>query len=389
MTFDVVILGAGASGLACAAACAARGRRVAVLDHGRRAARKVLASGGGRCNVTNTAATAADYRCANPHFVKSALARLTPHDLLDRLHRAGVATVEEDGGKIFCPGGAAGVARFLVDAAREAGARLLLGTTIADARRDGERFVVETSAGPVAAEALVLALGGRSWPGLGATELGYDLAKRLGLAVTPLRPGLTPLLAGPDTAALCRELAGVSLPVGLSGPAQLRGDLLFTHKGVSGPVVLDASLFWREGQTVHLDFLPGRGVAGIEEVLAGAGRQEVKNALAGLLPKRLAGALCARLGVAGPAAGLSAKARRDLAEALSAFPFAPSRAAGYDKAEVTLGGVDTRGISSKTMEAAAVPGLFVIGELLDVTGRLGGFNLHWAFASAAAAGECA
>ncbi|WP_428566646.1 MAG: NAD(P)/FAD-dependent oxidoreductase [Solidesulfovibrio sp. DCME] len=389
MGFDVVILGAGASGLACAAACAARGRAVAVLDHGQKAARKVLASGGGRCNVTNMAVSAADYRCANPHFVKSALARFTPHDLLGRLHRAGVATAEEDGGKVFCPGGAAGVARFLVENARQAGARLLLGTAIGDVRRQGEGFVVDTGAGPVTGRSLVLALGGRSWPGLGATERGYDLAKRLGLAVTTLCPGLAPLLAGPDTAALCRELAGVSLLVGLSGPAQLRGDLLFTHKGLSGPVVLDASLFWREGQALSLDFLPGLDIAAIEERLAAAGRHDVKNALTGLLPKRLAGALCARLGITGPAAGLSAASRRALAEGLTAFPFAPARAAGYDKAEVTLGGVDTRGISSKTMEAAAVPGLFVIGELLDVTGRLGGFNLHWAFASAAAAGECA
>lgn len=384
MDVDVVILGAGASGLGCAAACAARGRRTVVLDHGPKAARKVLASGGGRCNVTNMAVTAGDYRCGNPHFVKSALARFTPWDLLERLGEAGVATSEEEDGKVFCRHGAARMAAFLGEAATRAGARIVLGATIADARKDGERFVVATSAGPFTAQSLVLALGGRSWPGLGASELGYELARRLGLGVTPLRPGLTPLLAGADTAAFCRDLAGVSLPVAVDGPCRLAGDLLFTHKGVSGPAALDASLFWREGQTLLLDFLPG---VDVEALLAEAGRQEVKNALASRLPKRLAAALCERLGAAGPAAALSPKARRELAAALAAFPFSPARAEGYAKAEVTLGGVDTRDISSKTLEASAIPGLYVIGELLDVTGRLGGFNLHWAFASGEAAGQ--
>lgn len=383
MHADVVILGAGASGLFCAAACAGRGKHVLVLDHGPKAARKVLASGGGRCNVTNRDVSAADYQCANPHFVKSALARLTPTDLLERLHQGGVATVEEDGGKIFCRDGAPAMTRFLTGAARAADARLQLQTTITGADRDDEGFHLVTSAGPVTADVLVLALGGRSWPGLGATGFGYALAQSLGLAVTPLRPGLVPLLAGPDLLPLCRELAGVSLPVAISGPCHVQGDLLFTHKGVSGPAVLDASLFWREGQPLALDLLPGRDA---EDILATAGRQELKNALAGHLPKRLAAALCRHLGVSGPAAELPAKARRSLAATLHAFPFTPAKTAGYAKAEVTCGGVDTRGVSSKTFAATAVPGLFVIGELLDVTGRLGGFNLHWAFASGLAAG---
>lgn len=386
MDVDVVILGAGASGLCCAAACAARGRRVAVLEHGPKAARKVLASGGGRCNVTNLAVAPTDYRCANPHFVKSALARLTPWDLLERLGDAGIATAEEDNGKVFCRDGASAMARFLLDGATRAGARIVLGARIAGARKDGAHFVVDTSAGPFTAASLVLALGGRSWPGLGATDLGYALARSFGLPVTPLRPGLVPLLAGPDLAPLCRELAGVSLPVGLHGPCALTGDLLFTHKGLSGPVTLDASLFWREGDSLTIDFLPG---VDVEAALAQAGRQEVKNALAGLMPKRLAAALCGQLGALGPAAALSPKARQALAAHLAAFPFPPARTEGYAKAEVTLGGVDTKAVSSKTMEASTVPGLYVIGELLDVTGRLGGFNLHWAFASAEAAGCCA
>ena len=384
MHVDVVILGAGASGLFCAAACAARGRTVVVLDHGTKAARKVLASGGGRCNVTNADVVAADYVCANPHFTKSALARLTPDALRARLHEAGVATVVEAGGKVFCRDGAPAMARFLLRQAEEAGSRLRLGATVTGARREAGGFIVETDAGPVGCASLVLALGGKSWPVLGATGFGYALAARLGLAVTPLRPGLTPLLAGPGDLPLCRDLAGVSLPVAVGGPCALSGDMLFTHKGLSGPAILDASLFWREGQTLAIDLLSGRDV---EEVLAGAGKQEVKNALARHLPRRLATALCARLALGGPVAGLAAASRRELAAVLRAFPFTPAAAAGYAKAEVTCGGVDTAAVSSKTMEATAVPGLYVIGELLDVTGRLGGFNLHWAFASAQAAGE--
>ena len=386
MQADVVILGAGASGLCCATACAARGRNTLVLDHGPKAGRKVLAAGGGRANCTNTDIQAADYRCANPHFVKSALARCTPGDFLDWIHTGGVATMEEPGGKVFCRDGAAALTRFLLARAQQAGARIRLGSRIQGARKDGNAFVIDTDAGSVRAAALVLALGGKSWPGLGATDLGYRLAQSFGLDVTPLRPGLVPLLAGADLLPLCRDLAGVSLPVRLSGPCDIQGEMLFTHKGVSGPAVLDASLFWREGDTLTIDWLPGRDP---EEILADAGRQDIKNALARHLPRRLAASLCQHQNLSGPAAALSPKTRRELAATLAAFPFTPARTAGYAKAEVTLGGVDTGRISSKTLAASDVPGLYVIGELLDVTGRLGGFNLHWAWASGFAAGEVA
>jgi hypothetical protein len=386
MHVDVTILGAGASGLCCAAACARRGRNVLVLDHGGKAARKVLASGGGRCNCTNTGLGPNDYRCANPHFVKSALARFTPWDFLAWANGGGVATVEEDGGKVFCRDGALSLARFLLAEATDAGASIALGARVVSARRDGDAFIVDTDAGPVRSGALVLALGGQSWPGLGATDFGYALARSFGLGLTELRPGLTPLLAGPDMVGLCRDLAGVSLPVRLSGPCQVAGDLLFTHKGISGPAVFDASLSWRSGQTLAIDLLPGLD---LEAALAGAERLEIKNALARHLPRRLAASLCQRLGLSGTVANLPKKVRHDLAAQLAAFPFLPARADGFAKAEVTLGGVDTAGVSSKTLEAAAVPGLYVIGELLDVTGRLGGFNLHWAWASGFAAGQVA
>jgi predicted Rossmann fold flavoprotein len=386
MHVDVTILGGGASGLCCAVACARRGRKVLVLEHGNRAARKVLASGGGRCNCTNVDAGPADYRCANPHFVKSALARFGPTDFLDWIHEGGVATQEEAGGKVFCRDGALVLARFLAAEAQAAGARLVLGAEVAAARKDGDSFVIDTDAGPVRSASLVLALGGQSWPALGATDFGYALARRFGLGITELRPGLTPLLAPPDLAGFCRDLAGVSLPVRISGPCEVAGELLFTHKGISGPVVLDASLFWRKGETLAIDLLPG---VELEAALGDAGRLDIKNALARHLPKRLAAGLCQRLGLSGPVAGVPKKVLRELAGQLAAFPFTSAKAEGYAKAEVTLGGVDTAAVSSKTLEATAVPGLYVIGELLDVTGRLGGFNLHWAWASGFAAGACA
>jgi predicted Rossmann fold flavoprotein len=380
---DVIILGGGASGLCCAVACARRGRRVLVLEHGGKAARKVLASGGGRCNCTNVDAGAADYRCANPHFVKSALARFSPADFLEWIHGGGVVTQEEAGGKVFCQAGALALARFLLAEAQVAGARVVLGAKVQSARKDGEFFVVDTDAGPMRSTSLVLALGGKSWPALGATDFGYALARGFGLGVTELRPGLTPLLAPPELAGFCRELAGVSLPVRISGPCEVGGELLFTHKGISGPVVLDASLFWRKGETLAIDLLPG---VELEAALADAGRLDIKNALARHLPKRLAAGLCQRLGLTGPVAGVPKKALRELAAQIAAFPFLPAKAEGYAKAEVTLGGVDTAAISSKTLEATKRSGLYVIGELLDVTGRLGGFNLHWAWASGFAAG---
>ena len=385
MNVDVAILGAGASGLCCAIACGRRGRTALLIDHGRKAARKVLASGGGRANCTNIDITPADYVCGNPHFVKSALARLSSWEFLDWIHAGGVATREEDNGKHFCVDGAVSLVRFLTAQAQAVGAQFQLGAAVAAARKDGDVFVVETDAGTVRASSLVLALGGKSWPGLGATDFGYALARRFGLGVTPLLPGLTPLLAGPDMAAMCRDLSGVSLPVRLSGPCEAAGSLLFTHKGVSGPAVLDASLFWRQGP-IAIDFLPG---SDLEAILAETPRLEIKNALARALPKRLALAVSDKLGLTGPVAGLSPKARQELGQKLAAFPFAPAKAEGFAKAEVTIGGVDTAAVSSKTMEAASVPGLYVVGELLDVTGRLGGYNLHWAYASGFAAGEYA
>lgn len=381
--YDAIILGAGAAGLVCAAAAASRGRRVLVLDHGKVAGRKVRLSGGGRCNAANRLATEADYVCGTPHFVRSALARVGPAQVEEMFARGGLTLHEEEGGKLFCDQGAAEAARWLERAAREAGAQLVLGCRIREMERDDAGFTVFTDAGMFSAPRLVLALGGRSWASAGASSLGYELARGLGLGVTPLAPGLVPLVMGRGW-----EWAGLS---GVSCRARLAcakgsatGDLLVTHAGFSGPAALDISLFWDKGQALSLDLLPGTD---LDELLRGApGKAKVRNLLAKALPERLAAAACGDLGEL-RVGDLSKERRAELRRRIAARELHPRGTAGWTAAEVTRGGVDCAGISSKTMEARAVPGLHVVGELLDVTGRLGGFNLLWAFASGKAAGD--
>ncbi|MGE4552944.1 MAG: NAD(P)/FAD-dependent oxidoreductase [Desulfovibrionaceae bacterium] len=394
LQYDVLILGAGASGLVCAAQCAGRGRRTLVLDRADRTARKVRASGGGRCNATNLAAGPGDYRGANPHFCKSALARFTPWDTLELLRAGGLTPVEEADGRIFCAQGAPAVARALEAEARRAGAELRLGCAVHGAARSGDGFEVAAEGGPYRAASLVIALGGPAWPRLGGSDLGHRLARAFGLAVTEVRPGLAPLPAPAAEAEFCRSLSGVSLPVRLFGEGGDRsaegseGDLLFTHSGISGPAVLDASLWWRPGRALSLDLLPGAGPV-LETALAEAPRRELRTLLAARLPRRLALALCERHGWGGAPAALGPRALADLDRTLHGLAFTPAGPPGWDRAEVTLGGVDTAGLSSKTLEAKGAPGLFLTGEVLDVTGRLGGFNLQWAFASGFAAGQWA
>jgi hypothetical protein len=380
---DVIILGAGAAGLVCAESAAARGRRVLVLDHGKVAGRKVRLSGGGRCNAANRGATAADYVCGTPHFVRSALARFGPAEVEALFARGGLSLHEEEGGKLFCDQGAPAAARWLEQAAREAGARLLLGCRIRGVERVGTGFTVLADAGTFTAPCLVLALGGKSWTTAGATPFGYDLARRLGLGVTPLAPGLAPLVMGRGWE--LSALSGVSCRARLScAGGRAEGDLLFTHAGFSGPAALDISLFWEKGQALVLDLLPGSDLEAL--LRAAPGKAKVRNVLARTLPERLAVAVSGDLGEL-RVGDLPKEKVRELRARICARELHPRGTAGWDAAEVTRGGVDCAGISSKSMEARTVPGLHVVGELLDVTGRLGGFNLLWAFASGHAAGE--
>lgn len=388
--YDVLIIGAGASGLVCAAQCARRGRKTAILEHADTAGRKLRVTGGGRCNFTNLEASAADYVCGNPHFVKSALARYTPWDILAFLDEHGISHTDEGQGMLFAES-ADKLTEALVGDAADAGVGFYFNTRVVTARRHGERYVVETSQGEFAAESLVVASGGLAWPQVGATGVGYELAQKFGLRVTPRKPGLAPLPAqgGKDGFLdFCRALSGNALPVRLEleGAPPIAANLLFTHKGVSGPAALDASLFWQPGKTIHIDFLPGVNVA---ETLLKRPKLEVKNALAQLVSKRMAALLCERHNWSGAVASWPQKRLQAVETLLHAYPFIPAGVAGYAKAEVTLGGVDVSAVSSKTMEVQENPGLFFTGEALDVTGRLGGYNLQWAWASGFAAGRFA
>lgn len=388
---DVVVLGAGASGLVCAAQCAKRGRKVVMVDHADRPARKVRISGGGRCNVTNRRVRGEDYVCSNPHFVKSALAQYPPERFLAFLAAHGVETVEADHGRLFCVPGAGAVVAALLREAEEAGVSFALDESIREVSATDNGFQIHCRTRSLASRSLVVATGGPAWPRIGATDFGSRLAEQFGLRVFPARPGLVPLRASEDLVGFCRELSGISLPVrvvveGVRIPDNIEDALLFTHRGISGPAILDASLYWRPGRHLAIDLLPGRDIG---EMLAQLPRREIRNALAAALPARLAELLCHRHGWSGQAGNLPKKQRLVLERTIHAFPLHPSGTEGLDKAETTLGGVDTNEISSKTMEAKAVSGLYFTGEVLDVAGRLGGYNLQWAWSSGFVAGQWA
>ena len=390
-SFDVIVLGAGASGLVCAAQCARRGRRVVVLDHAEQPGRKVRISGGGRCNVTNRRVHAADYVCTNPHFVKSALSQYPPERFLTFMSTYGLDVMEAEHGRLFCATRATDIVDALVREAKEVGVHLALGEQTNNVGSVDGGFQVRCQNRVLRSRSLVVATGGPAWPQIGATDFGHRLAESFGLRVIAPRPGLVPLLAAQEQLRFCRELTGISLPVrisveGVRIPDGISDAMLFTHRGISGPAALDASLYWREGRNLTINFLPGEE---LEAVLARAPRRDVRNALAMALPARLAEQLCDIHGWSGQAAVLSKKTRLAVEQGVQGFCFHPAGTEGYPKAEATLGGVDTDGVSSKTMEVKAVPGLFFIGEVLDVTGRLGGFNLQWAWSSGYVAGQWA
>ncbi|EGB15065.1 HI0933 family protein [Pseudodesulfovibrio mercurii] len=384
--FDAVILGAGASGLWCAMTAGARGRTVAVIDHGAKTARKVRVSGGGKCNFTNLDVSPAHYLCANPHFVKSALARLSPWDVVAFLGEHGISYEERDHGQLFTLEGAGKVAGALAERCGRTGVALLTGREIGAVSGEGP-FTVEMGNETVTGDSLVLALGGPSWPQVGATDLGFRLARQFGLQLTPTRPGLVPLVFPKKLQPLCADMAGNALPAAVeAGSMRFTDPLLFTHRGISGPAVLQASSYWRENRPVAIDFLPDLALT---DFLADnrSSNQQLRNLLARVLPKRLPPLLLAPALAETQVSQLSKAQTEAACEAIHRFTVTPSGTEGYAKAEVTVGGVDTARISSKTMAARDVPGLYVIGETLDVTGHLGGFNLHWAFASGQACGE--
>jgi predicted Rossmann fold flavoprotein len=387
MEFDCVILGAGAAGLMCAGVA---GGRTLVIDHARAPGEKIRISGGGRCNFTNLQAGPGNFLSENPHFAKSALARYTQWDFLDLVNRHRIAWHEKTLGQLFCDDRSTQIVTMLMEETARAGAEVWLRTTLTDLSHDGARFRLdldrEGARVTVTARALVLATGGKSIPKMGATGLAYDIARDFGLRVTDTRPALVPLTFAEGRFA---PLAGVSVPVrATAGNAAFEEAMLFTHRGLSGPAILQASSYWREGEAVSVNLDPGARLAGaLREARAQAGRVALTTALAAHFPARFVDHIAADFGVAGRLADQSDRRIDDLCARLGDWRLTPAGSEGYRTAEVTLGGIATDELSSQTMEARKVPGLFAIGEAVDVTGWLGGYNFQWAWSSGHAAGQ--
>ena len=386
---EVLILGAGAAGLMCALTAGQRGREVMVLDHASRAGEKILISGGGRCNFTNLNCAPERFFSRNPHFCRSALARYTPQDFLALVEKHRIAWHEKALGQLFCDGSARAIVDMLLAECAAAGVAVRLGVRIGEVSRPGP-FRVSTSAGEIAAESLVLATGGLSIPKLGATGLAYEIAERFGLALTGTRPGLVPLTLPPGEAEMARALAGVSLPVvARTGRTAFGEAMLFTHRGVSGPAILQISTAWREGNAIELDLAPSEAPGFLVARKRARPKAGLKTLLAEALPARLADFLVPGHLAGAPAAELPDRELANVELGIKRRNLHPAGTEGFQKAEVTLGGIDTSGFSQRTFEARTVPGLFAIGEALDVTGWLGGYNFQWAWASGFSAGQAA
>ena len=386
-SYDAVILGAGAAGLMCAAIAGQRGKRVLLLDHAPEVGRKIVISGGGRCNFTNLHTAPDRYLSENPHFARSALSRYTAQDFLALVERHGIAWHEKTLGQLFCDGSAKQIVAMLLDECARGSVTVMCDSAISQVDHADGLYRVTHGGGLAQAPALVIATGGPSIPKMGATGFAYDLARQFGLKVVQPRPALVPLKL-PAEEALFRELSGVSAGVvATSGKAAFREAALFTHRGLSGPAILQVSSYWRHGEAIAIDFVPDCADGWLREAKRERPRASLRRVLENALPARLAEALSQRIGVAGELGGHSDKALSAAEAKLSRWPFVPDGSEGYAKAEVTAGGIDTRGLSSKTMAATKVPGLYAIGEAVDVTGWLGGYNFQWAWASGVAAAQ--
>jgi len=385
---DVVIIGAGAAGLMCAIECGKRGRSVLVLDHADQPASKVLISGGGRSNFTNLHVSADHYLSGNPHFCKSALARFTPRDVLPLVSKHHIAYYEKEAGQMFCVKSSRDLVELLERERISSGAEVLTKRKITDISKT-DKYIVTMTDESVQADSLVVATGGLSYENLGASGLGHEIAKNFGLAVTDLRPALVPFVFYTGDRKIFKPLSGISLDVSVSSCGKaFRGNILFTHRGLSGPAALQASLYWEKGNAFEINLLPGKD---IQEVFTQRRRSkmEIQNLLAEFFPKRFALTWCDAHFPSKPVNETSDKELRQIAQELHGWRIIPQGTEGYETAEVTAGGVDTDELSSKTLEAKKAPGLFFIGEVVDVTGELGGYNLHWAWASGFAAGQFA
>ena len=387
--FDVAVIGAGAAGMMCAAIAGQRGRRVVLIEHYDTLGEKIRISGGGRCNFTNLHAGPAQYLSQNPDFCRSALARYTPRHFIEWVERHGIAYHEKKLGQLFCDGSALQIIRMLEAECQRGGVTWRMPCVVLSVARAADGFVVATTQGAVRATSLVIATGGLTVPKIGATPFGYRIAEQFGLKVVSPRPALVPLALAPDALARFGDLAGVSIDADVAfDDIHFRENILFTHRGLSGPAILQISSYWDGKRPLSIDLAPEidveRWLSGLRESNA-----RLDNVLALRLPKRFAQQWCEAQDVATPLARLAADRLSAIAAALHRWSVMPSGTLGYNKAEVTIGGVDTRDLSSKTMAAHDVGGLFFIGEVVDVTGWLGGYNFQWAWASGYAAGMAA
>lgn len=394
MQTDCLIIGAGAAGLMCAITAGRRGRTVTVLDHANKPGKKILMSGGGRCNFTNLRVEPANFLSANPHFCKSALSRYTQYDFIALMEKHGLAFHEKAKGQLFCDNKAKDLLNILLAECDSAGVTLHTSASIKaikSAKTGG--FRVESSLGGITASSVVVATGGLSIPTMGASGFGYDIARQFGLSVTERAAALVPFTLSRKDLMLLQELAGVSMPVAVScagatfSGATFNEDMLITHKGLSGPAMLQISNYWQPGESITIDLLPGKSLATLWQNWRDQGvKAELKNVLAEHLPKRFVQAWLSQRGGSKPVQQYTPEQIAELDGQLHNWQLIPSGTEGYRTAEVTRGGVNTDEISSKTFEAKAVPGLYFIGEVLDVTGWLGGFNFQWAWASGYCAG---
>ena len=385
--YDAIILGAGAAGLMCAATAGQRGRRVLLVAHADAPGKKILISGGGRCNFTNIGTAPDRFLSANPHFAKSALGRYTPADFLSLVERHGIAWHEKTLGQLFCDGSARQIVAMLAGECEIGRVEMALSSPIAAVDHDGGAFRVALQTRTVGAPRLVIATGGPSIPKLGATGFAYDLARRFGLKVVEPRPALVPLTLGADEA-LFRSLSGVGAEVVVeAGRAAFREAALFTHRGLSGPAILQASSYWRSREPIRVDFLPDADRGWLRAAKRAQPRTNVRRQLAATLPDRLAETLAERLSLPAELANTPDRALEEAERRLAAWAFHPDGTEGFAKAEVTVGGISTADLSSQTLEARRVPGLHAIGEAVDVTGWLGGYNFQWAWASGWAAAQ--
>lgn len=386
---DVIIIGAGAAGLMCARTAALRGRRVVLLDHANKPGKKILMSGGGRCNFTNMYTEPGNFLSQNPHFCKSALARYTQWDFIEMVAKHGVPYHEKKLGQLFCDNKSSDILQMLLDECDSAGATLRMDTRIEQIEKLEHGYLLQTSAGQFQCQSLVIATGGLSIPTLGATGFGYQVARQFGHALLPTRAGLVPFTITDQLKALCSELSGTSVDcIASCNGTSFRENLLFTHRGLSGPVILQVSSFWQAGDTVEINLLPDHdALSWLQQQQAERPNSELKTLLGEIFTKKMANLLAEHWFVSKPMKQYTPAELGQVADKLGNWQLVPAGTEGYRTAEVTLGGVDTREVSSKTMESLKSPGLYFIGEVLDVSGHLGGFNFQWAWASAYAAAQ--